>query len=141
MLKSVVYTSVSNVPMHESVLKDILASSKRNNEELKLTGLLIYFEGTFLQVLEGPIENVDMMIKRIQEDDRNKDMVILLDEPIEEREFGQWDMGFRRIGLDRDELTKLEIGTIQQLKDNSDVKAILKTFYELNINSKVKYLF
>lgn len=83
MLKSIVYTSVATVPVEKHVLRDILSASTRNNNKLELTGLLLYFDGTYVQVLEGPSENVDLMIGRIRKDHRNKDMIILMENEIE----------------------------------------------------------
>lgn len=141
MLKSVVYTSVATMPIDNVVLKDILAASTRNNKALQLTGLLLYFDGTFIQVLEGPAENVDMMIERIKRDSRNKNMTILLDNEIEEREFGEWDMGFKRVYENQDLSETLKLNIIDRLKEGSDVKVILKTFYEINIDSGIQYVF
>lgn len=141
MLKSIVYTSVATVPVEKHVLRDILSASTRNNNKLELTGLLLYFDGTFVQVLEGPSENVDLMIGRIRKDHRNKDMIILMENEIEEREFSQWDMGFKHVYPKYDAYEDLKTFRMDDIKGESDVKIILKSFYNMNVNSDIKYSF
>lgn len=141
MLKSIVYTSVATVPVEKHVLRDILSASTRNNNKLELTGLLIYFDGTYVQVLEGPSENVDLMIGRIRKDHRNKDMIILMENEIEEREFSQWDMGFKYVYPKYDAYEDLKTFRMDDIKGESDVKIILKSFYNMNVNSDIQYSF
>lgn len=128
MLKSVVYTSLATLPVKRHVLQDILSASTRNNRKLALTGLLLFFDGTFVQVLEGPAENVDMMVGRIRRDRRIKDMIIFMENEIEEREFSQWEMGFKYIYPKYEAYDDLKTFSIDDIKGESDVKIILKSF-------------
>ena len=59
-----------------------------------ISGMLLYHEGNFLQVLEGPDENVDALYKKIQKDPGHSKSMLLLRETIKKKEFEDWSMGF-----------------------------------------------
>ena len=61
MLKSIVYVSSSEGDISKKTLLAILKKCTKNNKLLNITGMLIYFEGTFIQVLEGEEEVVNLV--------------------------------------------------------------------------------
>lgn len=74
-------------------LQDILASARRHNPPAGITGMLLYVESSFLQVLEGTRERTDELFERIRADPRHTRTTLLLRESIEARSFGDWTMG------------------------------------------------
>ena len=74
--------------------------STEKNQRLGITGLLLYQDGNFMQVLEGEEENVRHLYETIYMDPRHKDIYILFAETIPEREFPNWSMGFRDLDED-----------------------------------------
>ncbi|MBW8911819.1 MAG: BLUF domain-containing protein [Sphingomonas sp.] len=60
-----------------------------------ITGLLYSEDDAFLQVIEGPSDSMSDLIARLYEDDRHRDLTILVDRPIAQREFGDWTMIYR----------------------------------------------
>jgi hypothetical protein len=82
---------------YESELGTILNASVKNNEKNEVTGMLVYKNGRFLQVLEGEIENVLETYKRISKDPRHHNIVVLLKDEIESRDFQHWSMGFKKL--------------------------------------------
>lgn len=76
-------------------LLGLLGRSREKNERLGITGLLLYQGGNFLQVLEGDEQSVRHLYEIIFEDPRHKDIYILFEEFIPEREFPNWSMAFR----------------------------------------------
>ena len=93
-MRSVTYTSSAVGDPSDADLADLLVISRVNNRERSLTGLLLYRRGRFLQVLEGPDEFVEERMAVITVDDRHADVRTLVDEPISERRFPEWTMGF-----------------------------------------------
>ncbi|MBL4678947.1 MAG: BLUF domain-containing protein [Mucilaginibacter sp.] len=93
-MKTIVYLSKSVFPMHENQLKDILHSSRIHNAALNLSGVLLYANGIFLQLLEGRDAVVDILYKRILADQRHTNIITLVDESIAEKKFERWWMGF-----------------------------------------------
>jgi hypothetical protein len=67
--------------------------------------MLVYNEGCFIQVLEGPVEAVTQTFHQIQQDPRHSQCIILLRQEINERAFEGWSMGFR--SASRQELENL----------------------------------
>ena len=105
-LLSLVYVSASAHLLNDDELEAILHQSRENNSQLGLTGMLLYYDGAFMQVLEGPEIAVRSLYERIRQDTRHHRITLLLEEYIPERNFPDWSMGFRR--LNADEASQLE---------------------------------
>ncbi len=93
-LYRIVYLSSAVGPITPAVLADILDRSRRNNKADGITGVLLYDEGNFIQVLEGPKDEVTACFDRILEDERNTGWIVLERKPVEARVFAGWDMGY-----------------------------------------------
>ena len=105
-LIALVYVSASRELMSDEALDEILTVSRANNGSLGLTGMLLYYDGAFMQALEGPEQAVHQMVARISRDPRHGGMITLLEEYIAERYFPEWSMGYHR--LDLEEAQRLE---------------------------------
>ena len=81
-----------------SEVNAILETSQRNNSTAGISGVLVFNNGVFGQVLEGPSEAVEDTFDRIQSDDRHFDVTVLDTAPLTQRSFAQWSMGF--VGAD-----------------------------------------
>ena len=90
-LKRVVYVS-EKTDVSDTTLKDIIASSKKNNPEEDVTGCLLSGSNSFLQLLEGPAEFINTLYSKISKDNRHKNVITLCDEKIDERLFLSWSM-------------------------------------------------
>lgn len=82
--------------MTDEDLDRILDASRRNNDRRGITGLLIYDRGLFLQVLEGQHDDVDAIYNKIIADGRHRNISILSNRYVVQREFGDWLMAFAR---------------------------------------------
>ncbi|MFC4350135.1 BLUF domain-containing protein [Fodinicurvata halophila] len=92
------YVSSTPVLMDEETLVDILETSRRNNARRDITGMLLYVEGNFMQVIEGPKNAILTLKETIANDPRHSGLIEILSTPVGERIFGNWSMGFRRAG-------------------------------------------
>jgi len=90
----ILYRSKALGSMSPEELKKILGSSRKNNPPRQVTGLLIYRQGYFLQLLEGPEEAVAERFSVIMRDDRHENVEILVRTRSEKRIFTEWGMGF-----------------------------------------------
>ena len=90
-LKRVVYVS-EKIDVSNTTLKDIIASSKKNNPEEDVTGCLLSGSNSFLQLLEGPTDFIDTLYSKISKDNRHGNVVTLCDDKIDERLFLSWSM-------------------------------------------------
>ncbi|MEM5517293.1 BLUF domain-containing protein [Henriciella sp. AS95] len=100
-MQRLIYTSSARHNLKAPHITDILTTSRENNRKAGVTGLLIYHEGTFLQVLEGDKAVLDALYARIRRDWRHSDCKMLLNECVTGRAFAGWSMLYR-LGEDMD---------------------------------------
>ena len=96
--------TTGNVETFAAEVNDILTTSRANNERDGITGALMFNAGCFAQVLEGPLDVVEVAFERIQQDDRHSEVSLLAMEPIATRSFPNWAMGF--VGLSDDDAAR-----------------------------------
>jgi CheY-like chemotaxis protein len=76
----------------DSDLRRIRSASIARNPVIDVTGALFVAGGRFFQVLEGPPGVVRELFARIEEDERHRDVVTLIDRTIGARTFRHWVM-------------------------------------------------
>lgn len=93
-----VYVSRNRLPrqveMQDEQVDRILASSRRNNAALGITGALLFSTDCFAQTLEGPMPAVEALFERIQWDERHCESIVLQAGLVDAREFGDWSMAY-----------------------------------------------
>lgn len=94
------YASAGTVAFTNDDLVELLAKSRANNEAAGITGMLLYHEGSFLQVLEGPQEAVEELYGRICLDPRHTEAILLFRREHLGRQFDNWTMGFHQVSKD-----------------------------------------
>ena len=97
MIYSLVYISNAVDSLDEKSLQDILSTSRKSNQSLEVTGLLLYKEGEFMQVLEGDEDKITEIYQKISQDPRHQNCLILSRKFIPQRLFSDWSMGFQQI--------------------------------------------
>jgi blue light- and temperature-responsive anti-repressor len=80
--------------MMRTEIAQILASARRNNARLDITGALLFNRGCFAQVLEGRQESIEGLFETISCDLRHGDITVCEIAPIEIRNFPNWSMAF-----------------------------------------------
>jgi hypothetical protein len=98
-LRQLVYVSAPARPMKDSELFEIVETARRGNAESNVTGMLLYAEGAFIQVLEGDPQTVERLLRKIKRDPRHRRFLILLDRVAQNRDFEDWPMAFARVSL------------------------------------------
>ncbi|WP_290871188.1 BLUF domain-containing protein [Aquabacterium sp.] len=93
MLVRLLYASRASSPLTPEAIDGILATSRKGNPSLGVTGLLCHSGDIFMQVLEGGRDAVSALYGRIAADPRHKDVILLSYEEITERRFAGWTMG------------------------------------------------
>jgi hypothetical protein len=106
-----VYCSASTrTPLSSAELESLLAECRHNNSKADITGILLYRNGSFFQVLEGEQPTVEALFDRIGLDKRHHQTKKIIFETIATRSFAAWTMGFPKI-------TSKELATIPGLSD------------------------
>lgn len=93
----IVYISSALAPWSTEQLLELLQQCLKNNSARGVTGMLLYGEDTFLQALEGDDLVIDDLVERIARDPRHAKVQFLHRRPIEQRQYADWSMGFKRI--------------------------------------------
>ena len=91
------YASAATRPFSDEELVELLSRARIKNESLGVTGMLLYHEGSFLQILEGDQERVESLYETISRDPRHTDAMLLFRRDGEQRHFDEWTMGFHRV--------------------------------------------
>lgn len=103
-------SATSKIAFSTSELEDLLEKCCLNNAILKITGILLYKDGSFFQILEGDKEVVETLFEKISKDKRHNQIIKVIMEPIEECSFAEWTMGYPK-------LTDKELAKIPGLND------------------------
>lgn len=138
-LRQIVYVSSGAREYSIAELEEIAEIGARNNGRTGVTGILLHYNGNFMQLIEGETDAVEETFKRISADSRHTGILKLQDDPIDKRRFPDSRMGLRSIA--EDEMTRYP-----DLFENSQagwqVKAdapidnklvvLFKTFFKIN---------
>jgi len=92
-----IYSSFAAFNLQEDDLKALLIQSGERNKKLSVTGMLLYFDGKFLQHIEGEERDIKMLYNSICNDGRHKNIVTLMEDNIEKRFFEDWFTGFKPV--------------------------------------------
>jgi hypothetical protein len=91
----VIYVSSAAPDISEHDALKFLNEARKANRKNDVSGMMLYIGGYYLQLLEGQATKVDVVCRTIVEDKR--EMRMILREPIAEREFPEWTMGFEAV--------------------------------------------
>lgn len=92
----IVYVSTAAGPFSDEDCDDVLASARAFNTAHEVTGLLVCSGGSFLQVLEGPLDAAEQAYARTAASSRHRGLLRTPAIEVPERTFGDWAMGFER---------------------------------------------
>lgn len=97
----ILYVSGASRPMSDADIEDILTTSRRNNTRQGITGMLLWADGVFIQILEGEADKVRALAARIGQDARHRNFMVLVEQLSDRRLFSDWSMGFKRLDANR----------------------------------------
>jgi FAD-dependent sensor of blue light len=93
----IVYVSSATNDLSETELFVILEKARAKNEELGVTGLMIYIDGNIIQILEGEKQKVCDLYNVITADNRHSGIIKLLEGSLAKRNFEDWSMQFKSL--------------------------------------------
>ncbi|WP_425667412.1 BLUF domain-containing protein [Vibrio tubiashii] len=93
-LNKLIYVSTVSDAFSLSSVDEILVAAQRNNGEKGITGILYYNHKYCMQYLEGDKQEVELIYKRILEDNRHYNVLLLDKSALDERRFGCWSMAY-----------------------------------------------
>ena len=137
-----IYVSYATEPFSQTQLEELLQNCIKNNAKQQITGMLLYVNGKFIQVLEGEQEVVESVYKKIQQDKRHHKVRVIVEGKIARRNFPNWSMSFKLLGTnDLKHLTGYQ--DIEDYFESGEVSnsshvalVFLKLFYQKNSPSE-----
>ncbi len=137
-MKYLVYVSSATQHFSEEDLKKLLVTSRENNIKHGITGLLLFCEDNFIQVIEGDALEIDALYSKITLDTRHTGFLRLLKGEIQARNFSEWSMAFKKISAEDfsmiagyEKLHGANSPTIDALSEQP-VLRLLKNFLTIN---------
>ena len=110
------YLSQSKLDWTDEAIDELLERSKRNNATRKITGAMIYANGYFMQLIEGPQIAVDELYSAIEADPRHEVLSLIHNQEIKDRHFSDWAMEYR----DSDDLGERALMTVHAAKQDNE---------------------
>ena len=137
-LSRATYLSSASQTFDRSQMHALCEVSRANNREAGITGILLYVDGSFLQVVEGPGRAVEALLARVEQDSRHSGMMVMERTAARDRFFPDWSMEGR--GVEYEDLTALYSPTesfaqvVRRLSGNSEalvVSTFLRKFFSV----------
>jgi hypothetical protein len=102
-LEHLIYASVANQAFGAPQLAELLQKARVSNELHGLTGMLLHSDAddSFFQVLEGESAAIDQLLQKLLLDKRHSHLTLIIREPISERSFADWTMGFSSVSQEK----------------------------------------
>jgi len=91
------YVSTATREMRRDDLIALLREAREINQANAVTGLLLFQDGHFMQVLEGDEAVVRETFGRISRDNRHCDVAVLFEDAARDRHYPDWSMGFQSL--------------------------------------------
>lgn len=81
------YVSTAHMDLNEQGVNDIFKKSNEYNEAQEITGILLYNERSFFQLIEGEKKVIENLYEKITEDSRHQEIIQFLKKPIHRPSF------------------------------------------------------
>ncbi len=136
-MRQMIYASSAVVEMTPQKLNTISLQAKRNNSINNLTGMLIYGDQMFFQILEGQTDKIAEMKDLIWSDKRHTGISEFKDSTISERCFPDWSMGCYRVETTATNDGQWPIIDVNSIMDHMpptvtpDVRVLTETFFQI----------
>jgi len=98
MQQAISYVSTANRNLTNFDISQLFDFVKTTNNNLCITGILMYSGGNFFQVMEGEKEQIQNLFRKIQLDSRHHSIIKIFDREITNYSFSEYHSSFRVIG-------------------------------------------
>ena len=93
-LNALVYVSSAVNVLSDKEINHILDRARERNIEHSVTGVLLFIGGNFMQYIEGPADELELIYSIIKADPTHKGLIELMYHAIEVRDFSSWSMAY-----------------------------------------------
>lgn len=134
-LLRLVYLSAATPTNDGDSIQSILRASSVHNPLAGITGLLCSSRSHFLQVIEGPEQEVIALYGRVSQDPRHRNPVLLSIELVADRLFAGWSMAYIEGDRQADELYRRLLPRRHVDQGRQEVAALMRSFIDA-LNAK-----
>ncbi len=137
MIESLVYISSAVKQFTKDDIAGLLTVSRKNNEKHGLSGVLLYADGGFIQVLEGEKHQLDLTYRKTLCDPRHQNILELYREVTSEPVFRKWKMACQKIALPENavdifQLNHHNISKLELQNIRSEVFMLIQSFLKVH---------
>ncbi len=143
------YTSLASKALSKSQLLMLLQQARIFNAEKNITGILLYKDLSFFQVIEGDDTTILNLMSTIGNDNRHFNITKLYTRPIESRNFNLWSMGYINLENSEADLHGFEApefefplqnlnGNLSELVNIAKAKQLVMQFSRRQVESELK---
>lgn len=130
------YTSRASEMMTDLQLESLLNQATRFNQLNDITGLLLYNDGIFFQLLEGEESTIKELYASIKQDFRHYDVRKIYDQPLTQRHYADWSMKFFNVSshsphLQHDKSLQQKLDLTDEWALPTTAKILVKAFQRL----------
>lgn len=100
-LRCITYVSSATTRLSDEALERLVLDARAFNQDVDVTGVLLYHDGTFFQYFEGPAGGVEQVYERIKNSRTHHSIYPLLDAAQPRRLFPNWLMGLSHVPASR----------------------------------------
>lgn len=93
-LHTVCYVSTADASITGQNVHEVFKGVIENNLERSITGILLFSDGNFMQIMEGESNSLFRLYNKIKEDNRHHHLIEILSSPIKHRIFENYQTGF-----------------------------------------------
>ncbi|HMT35789.1 MAG: BLUF domain-containing protein [Bacteroidetes bacterium] len=132
------YVSTGCDSLRYEDIKNILESSNKNNSQDHITGILVYCNKHFFQIIEGNREAILEIFNKILIDSRHDNVIKIQEGYIDKRQFESWNMAFKSYNKELKDLDNFNNEQFysyinSQLSDKNNISMkVLADFFDLN---------
>jgi len=119
MWHTISYVSTANRHLNDPDINQLFEFVKTNNNDLNITGILMYSDGNFFQILEGKKELISNLFKKILNDSRHYNLIKIFDHEMLEPTFSGYKSNFTTI-YKRSERSELQQFLEKERSNNPD---------------------
>lgn len=115
-------------------IRELVDTSRKNNQQKNITGCLVYRSGYFVQLIEGYKTDVKELFHNIEDDIRHENVEVLNESPCQERFFSEWTMGFTDLSQEQNvEKSKFNIEELNTLTSPNPSKVFTTKVFWYNV--------
>jgi len=132
-----IYTSSATPALDDFTLREIAHTSSFNNQVLGITGLLLFHDGSVMQVLEGDEMSVCSLYGKVKRDPRHTGCLVLSARTAKQREFSNWFMGYRNVsgntgGDELFTLTNENLAKVMPASPSPELSTLTRTYAKVS---------